>query len=91
MPLRNSSVAKASNTINTSVIMSYTLLRANFECALQIAIRTQEEFERKKLKYTMDSAFVSGIKEILKASQAGEQIYIREHQKDNDEIPQTWD
>lgn len=54
-----------------------TIPKDNFELALAIAIQAREKFERETLQYTMDSGFVAGLKEILKASYDGEQVTIQ--------------
>lgn len=52
------------------------MLKENFEFALRIAIDKRTETE-KSWGYTGESAFLAGMKSILKASQEGEEIVIR--------------
>lgn len=48
----------------------------NLQLALEIAIAAQEKFEREVLQYTLDSAFLGGLREVLHAINRGEKINI---------------
>lgn len=53
------------------------MLKENFELALKIAIRAREENETRSDPH-FKSGFRAGLEEILKASQNGESIEIKE-------------
>lgn len=48
----------------------------NLRMALEIAVAEQEKFEKEVLQYTGESAFLAGIREVLRALNRREKIDI---------------